>query len=1229
MSSPTPGYLTRRASAPPSLVLLVFLRCADLNQSQQLSHDRLAIAVPLDATVSQLQSLIEQRYQQLVTDDDDEDGGHTHRLVVRRVYKVAEFAYVVSRNEAVGEVFSNEEPVQADVSIRPHNSEKQEEAKEQEERQQDGDDIQHSHLTDGNHVPPSTPTPPDYAGSLSTPVQHATPTSHSKRATQHPQPRTLHTRNRSSGTLQQRHSRSEAKERNEREGGMAVEEVEGAKKLDRQLVQRFNTITPSVQPPARTDIQSELPKEEQPESVGEQRMQEQTADAAEMAKDIAGQRRGGSSSGGTEAMDDVDDRPLQSKGRKTATHRTVLGGEEKRSRDDGAAEGEKQLTTEKAGDDSLTTPVQPVRSSTSIVADSGTASTPLDKKKPGRKRKRADAAPAAPAASSTAIASLPTAIVSTLSSSSAALSAATSAPPSAASQGAPPLVVGPSATRCVLCGQGGGVFKLTHRSRTDAPEWCHQMCATWCDGTIFSWKDHRVYGIKEALNRARRKQLQCRLCQHPVGKTAPVQCVDDDCDEAFHITCGVAHQYQTFEAEPDAEAQARGMQEEFVAACPCHNNPKYDEKNDDDCCICLYTRPNQPEMSTRLTCMECGVRVHRTCYYNLPSDSVRGAESEAADGRIDWQRWTCMCCEYRRSGIYYFVDVSRKKRAGSTKKAVSGRPSTSSSSQATNGGSRKDKKRVEAVSLNARTAHSRRGQQEELGDEEAEAANEKRNEVDERKREGGDDNKVAAKDKPAQERVSTEVVHIDESEEEDNTNAARSSGKRRKPAEARGSGTTKKRQRVRQEVFKQTGFTNGRAPENVPLPSQIQNGQTEVESEAAHEAINGAAVVEADEEKSSSQQQLPPPRMSPVNSRAVASVHTSPPLPIAKKLDPRRTAAIRLLEEKANREKLAARTASTRPSQQERAARTVSTLQTQQQQRTSSSGLIINTIRASSLSQPTAPSGSSTPVSHHRSTLSRKEYVNTVSRYSEQTLRAVLHHHGLNYTGTREGLVARLMAATVQLPSEDERQQWQQAWATDAGEDKDKPMLRMTDREFERHRQQRQQANGVSRETNGGVHAAVAGFGPPKEVQRLRQSTELAVAVEVENMEEDEVDDMDDDEDDEKNERDGEEQQSDEEKLREAIDAIEEFDDSSEEDQVPVVRHQHGRTNGRLSATGRGNGSRGGARGGGGQGGGGTQTSGEETVRAAERSIAAVKHVNGHANGRGRGSGRGRKRGHV
>ena len=1251
MSFPNPGYLTRRVSAAPSLVLLVFLHCTDANQPQQLVHDRLAIAVPLDANVAQLHSLIEQRYQQLLSDEDDEDGRDVHRIVVRRVYKVAEFAYVVSRHEIVGEVFANEEQVQADVSFRPsrdkQRTEKREEAREEEEKQQSNDEALPASKNGSYASLSSTSQPPRTTSLISLPL-HTPPPSYSDRPAHRTQPRTSPTRNQSTSTVQQRHSHDDGNEHHERKEWTAVEEVEGGKKLDKQLAQHFNTVKaaaqPRSQPPDQQRAQVELAEQEQAEDesgtiVGEAKGE------TDHAAHLAAEQADGSSTALLVVADDstLDEEPQLSTPRKRKAKKAQakegiartavqpkVDDDEKQERKEAKEEKE-----EETSNDTVATPVQPARPSASVVAATPAPPAPAEKKKRGRKRKIADLAVAAPA--------LPAPVAS--SSSSAASSAATSLSLSAISPTSPLSIAGPSHTRCILCGQGGGILKLTSRSTKATPEWCHQMCATWCDGTHFDWKDHRVYGITTALARAKRKKLQCRLCRQPIGTTAPVQCVEDECDEAFHVTCGVTHGYQTFEAEPDEEAQARGMQEEFVAACPRHNNPKYDEKNDDDCCSCLYTRPSQPEMSGRLTCIECGVRVHRTCYYNLPSDSVDGEQSDAKDGRIDWRRWTCMCCEYQRSGIYYFVDEARhakeaaKKKAGRKKRAVSDdyTPNNGHRAQAKRNGEKGDGMKTVSADSGLKSRSKRKEQDEQDG---AEA-------------EGGESDEERLEAAEETEKAEAEAVEEGDSKGDSNDEEGADTnppdpvrGKRRTPADTRGSGATNKRQKKRHETFERTGFSNGRAQQNGQLSSQPQDGETDGD-------VEGRDV--ADEEKAPSQHQLQVPLMSPVTSRAAAVVHKSPPIPMAKNLDPRRSAAVRRLEENASREKLAAKAASTTPKTAEKgrsvrdepAARSASTPQAQHQQSSSSSGLIINTLRAStsaSLSQPTTPaSATSTPASYPRSTLSRKEYSCAVSRYSALSLRAVLHHYGLNYTGTREGLAARLMVNTPQLPSDDERRQWEQSWEKEAGEDKDKEMLRMPDREFERHRQQRQDGTSEPRHTKGWMHgsgsgvlAAVAGFGPAKEVRRLRQSAELAEAVEEERKEEEMVDDMDEeaeDEDEDSVEEDEiDEHNEEDEKLREAIDSIEEVENSSsnssrsDEDQPEPHSHAGGAPNNvgtAASSRGRGRGRGRGRRGRGA----GQLRSKEVGVESAGNGGPTVKQVNGHTNGGGRGRGRGRKRG--
>ena len=1253
MSFPTPGYLTRRASASSSLVLLVFLQSVATDPSHQLSHDRLAIAVPVDATVAQLQSLIEQRYQQLLSED-EEDGESTHRIVVRRVYKVAEFAYVVSRHEVVGEVFANEEQLQADVSIRT-DTEKQrqhreEESKESEETQWDDDKAERPHPVDDGHDSLTTPTLPLRSTSLTAHQRPTTPTRHSSRPSQHSQSRVSPALDRSTLTSQQRHSQSAMEEKDKSKHGAALEEVEGSKKVNRQLVQLLNAPKSTAHSHARDiDAQAVFDVTEQKEGSSEARGEEEKEEKEDVAEGITQRLRRSNDPRVDEtedAMIEADEGSALSGGRVDGTEETKEQGGNVNT----AAQAELVDYAKRVGgtderhviDNTFARSVRSARPSASTAADSLTTSAPAEKKKRGRKRKNVEAAapttsttphPPAPASSSSCSASSSTSSSASSTTTSVSLSAL---PPECA------LPAGPSDILCVLCGQGGGVLKQTIRSKKAAPEWCHQMCATWCDGTYFSWKNHRVYNINVALDRTKRKHLQCRLCQQPVGTTAPVQCVDDDCDEAFHITCGVAHHYQTFEAEPDEEAKRRGMQEEFVAACPRHNNPKYDEKNDDGCCICLYTRPSQPEMSAKLTCVKCGVCVHRTCYYNLPSDSVSGEVSAAVSGQIDWQRWTCMCCEYKQKGVYYWVSESNTL-ARAKKKVVSDNHSDTSDSRKSSGRDGQREKSAQQATASttekARTGRAKRRKDgEELRNKRADGE-EKRNDMDEEKQEAGaEDVLEKQEDIYVEEQESKEATHDDASEEAPSTGVARANGRSGTRSAKRGSGTSKKRQKIRQEVILRTGFDGSGVSGGTELSSHSQDGEVDGEDGKSDVVMNGAAAAETDEEKTPSQQhRLAPPGMSPVNNRA-AAVLKSPLLPMAAHLDPRHAAAIRRFEENAFREKRVAQAASTtaqqpqssRSTRDERATRSHLTPQGQQQpHRSSSNGLIINTIRAStsaaSLSQPATSSPSSAPVSPPRSTLSRKEYIHAISRYSALTLTAVLHHHGLNYTGNKEGQVARLMATMAQLPTEDERRQWEQAWERVAGEDKDKPMLRMPDREFEQHRQTGSASR--SRAQAGGVQPAVAGFGPTREVQRLTQSAGLAEAVQEENMEEEVVDELgeDDTEDEEDEVQDGDEQ-SDGEKLQKAIDAIEEIEDSSEESGTdhPPTAHQHGKV---AATTGRGRGG-GRGRGKGGRGRGASQVNGKQSGTA---NGTAVKQVNGHGNGssRGGGTGRGRHKGRA
>ena len=868
------------------------------------------------------------------------------------------------------------------------------------------------------------------------------------------------------------------------------------------------------------------------------------------------------------------------------------------------------------------------------VAGSPMASEPAQTRKRGRKRKNAE--PTTPALSASSTAS-PSPAPSLPSSSSSSASPTTSSLSLSALPPASPLAIAGPSVRCVLCGQSGGVLKLSDRSSRDEPEWCHQMCGTWCDGTYFEWKDHRVHDVSKALQLAKRKRLQCRLCQQPSGSTAPVQCMKAKCAEAFHITCGVAHGYQTFEVEPDEKARRAGIQEEFAAACPRHTDRMYDERNDDECCICLYTRPSQPEMSGRLTCMQCGVRVHRTCYYNLPSDSVGGSED---GGLIDWRHWTCMCCEYQRSGIYYFVNAKQIKQAA--------------------------RKKSKGVSYSAQRTEQQR-EDKQNGEEAEEVEEEEEEEKKEQLDDEAEEEEKQTDGSPAQQQ---QVVHFVQgaTTDEDGPSEPRANGKRRTPAETRGSGTSNKRQKMREEAFKRTGFSAGRASQRASPSSPPQNGESDNETAEPSAATNSTAAAEERNGKAPSQRAARTPLMSPVTSRAAAVLQTSPPLPMAKNLDPRRTAAIRRLEENASREKLLAKAAqqpdTDKADSGKRTTRSLSTGQEQesqqQQHRASSGSLIINCLRASTSATPVpqtaaaspSPSPAPTPASPPRSALSRKEYSSAVSRYSVPTLRAVLHHHGLNYTGTREGLVARLLASTPPLPADDERQQWEQAWERDAGEDKDKHMLRMPDREFERHRQERQSrvrpdSSGVRVQGGvGGGQAAVAGFGPVREVKRLSQSAGLAKAVEDEEEEEGEVDDMEEEEEEEEEEVDSEddeeERQEDDEpvveaqrdesaKLREAMDSIEEVEDSSEDDRLETHR-QNGNGKAPANARGRGQGKgrgsgrgRGDGRGGRGRGG-SLRQSKEASSIANGRASPAEQSANGQANGRGRGRGRGKGR---
>ena len=1236
-------------------MLLVFLQCIDAKQPQPLSHDRLAIAVPVDATVAHLHSLIQQRYQQLIADEDEDSSG-THRIAVRRVYKVAEFAYVVSRHESVGEVFANEEPVQADVSIRLGRDELVEAAREEVKDNEETEQIeptQRLHAMDGSsHTSLRPPTLPLRSASplkptpSTPPIHKTTPTTHSQRTTQLSHTRLTPTSDRSVSTSHQRQSHGEEEERDDNTERTEMDEVEGGKKLDKQLVQRFNTFHPTPQRPARADTQSVADIAEQKESFDEERAEADMDKQAEVTKEVAVSRGNSSTARLAEAKDTAADSGVVSRPKRRRGKRAKETSE--KTRQDGSLghdsieddEMRDEDSADRTGSNALATPVQSARPLTSVATDNSKSSSSAVSKKSGRPPQPLRSAAAVADATLVAITSPPPSSPSSAPSSSdpaAVTSSVTSVSLSAVSPSSPLLVAGPSNVKCILCGQGGGVLKLTRASKGTAAGWCHQMCATWCDGTAFSWKDHRVYGVTKALTRAKQGKLQCKICRQPVGTTAPVLCVEDSCDQAFHITCGVAHQYQTFEAEPDEEAQARGMQEEFVAACPQHNNPRYDEKNDDDCCICLYTRPSQPEMSARLTCVECGVRVHRTCYYNLPSDSVNGEDSEAEDGQIDWQHWTCMCCEFQRSGKYYFVSEDNQQQPSRVKQTANGTQKRSTTGRAHDAlnGKRENSEKVRNAAALQKKPRRESGRMEDKERKEKEVEEEKAEESsDEMKQEVTVNMREKTTKVPAtDEQASSERLHNGKVDEDTSTDVARTNGKRRPPAATRGSGTTNKRQKVRQETFKKTGFTVGRASA-AALPNGDAQDGTDREDVNSHATVNGTAA-DTDEEKVTSTQSLRPRIMSPVSSRA-ASAHKSPPM--APNLDPRRSAAIRRLEENANREKLTAITASTaqqqvdsgRSARDQRAALSTSTPPRQQQQRSSSSGLIINTIRASaspvSLSQPTTPSSSSSHVSYPRSTLSRKEYIHAVSRYPVPTLRAVLHHHNLNYTGTREGLVARLMATTVQLPGdEDERQQWEQAWEREAGEDKDKEMLRMPDREFKRHKQQRHETS-EPHQLNGKVHAgglpaAVAGFGPASVVQRLRESAELAEAVEEETMEEEEVDDINDDSEDESEERDRHEPRAEDDKLQEALSSIEEVESSSEEAEPTTHPHNGGAaTNGTTPLTARGRGE-GAGRGGRGRG----------KAQAAATNGHGVKPANGYVRrgGSERGRGRGQRRGRA
>ena len=678
MSTPTSSsYLTRRILAPaPSFVLLVYLQPVDSTTSQQLIHDRLAISIPVDATVAQLHSLIEQRYQQLISDDaevDSEEDGATHHIVVKRVCKVTEFAYVVWRRETVGEVFCNDEAVQADVntlqrSDTKQNKEEREETKEVEEEKQQQDGIaemQYSSAMDDSRTSLTSPIRSSSARSTSliTQSSQSTPKQHPSRPTQPIQPHASPPRNRPGSSERHKQPQSDAtaeSESEERKERAAPVEMKGGKRVGQQLVQQRRTAK-------RTESTSEQADHQQPELAdpsGDE--QKEAVESAVVAVPVELPAAVNVDDGMTDGTSEESQR--RDSANKTAEKEKVTKVKREWKRRGShaavavAVEDEevkmKETAARAAPENSPATAMQAARSSTSAVPSSARSET----EKRGRKRKSTVDKSSTTAVSSSPPASPPSAPASPPAPRSASHSVSLSAPSPSFSQ----LVSGPTSCRCVLCGISGGVLKLTQRSTKTSVEWCHQMCATWCDGTSFNWKDHKVHGITSAISKAKRKKLRCTLCQQPDGTTAPVQCVEDDCPEAFHITCGVAVGYQTFEAEPDEQAQRRGIQEEFVAACPNHKNVKYDDKNDDGCSICTYTRPSQPEMSGKLTCRECGVSVHRTCYYNLPSDSGTGGgggEDGSADGRVDWQRWTCMCCEYTQKDIYYFVKPHDKRES--------------------------------------------------------------------------------------------------------------------------------------------------------------------------------------------------------------------------------------------------------------------------------------------------------------------------------------------------------------------------------------------------------------------------------------------------------------------------------------------------------------------------------------------------------------------------------------